>query len=262
MDLKEKKLFLLDMDGTIYIDNALFPKVPEFLQYIKNSGGKYIFLTNNSSKSVRKYIEKLKKIGIDSSKEDFVTSVDATVLYLKRKSYKKIYVLGTKSFAEQLQSFGLPITTALQSGIDCLCMGYDTELTFQKLEDACKLLNEDVAYVATNPDLVCPTEYGYAPDCGSVTQMLFNASKKMPYVIGKPKPDMVYYAMKKTGFNKDETVIIGDRLYTDIACGKNSGIASIFVLSGEGMRQDISRYNITPDYIYENISELYKDLTS
>ena len=131
MDLKNKKLFLLDMDGTIYLDDNLFEGTLEFLEYIKSIKGKYMFLTNNSSKSVDKYIEKLKKIGITSCEDDFLTSTNATVLYLKKKIYKKIYAFGTESFKEQLREGGLPITDKLEDDTDCLCMGFDTELTFQ-----------------------------------------------------------------------------------------------------------------------------------
>ena len=262
MNIKDKKLFLLDMDGTIYLDDNLFDGVLEFLEYVKDIGGKYVFLTNNSSKSVDKYIQKLKKLGISSGKDDFLTSADATVLYLKEKAYNKIYAFGTNSFKQQLSSSGLPITDTLSDDIDCLCMAFDTELTFKKLEDACRLLNRDIDYIATNPDWVCPTEYGYVPDCGSVAEMIYNATKKRPKFIGKPEPEMVYLAIEKYGFKKEDAVIIGDRLYTDIACGKNAGICSIFVLSGEGTTEDIAKYNVTPDFTYKNIKELYDYLTS
>ena len=262
MGLKDKKLYLLDMDGTIYLGNNLFDGTVDFLDYIKEIGGRYIFLTNNSSKSVDKYVEKLKSLGIDTTEDDFFTSTDATIMYLKPKKHKKIYVFGTKSFKEQLLKAGLNITDRLEEGIDCLLMGFDTELTFQKLEDACKILNNDVEYVATNPDWVCPTEYGYVPDCGSVSEMIYNATKKRPKFIGKPQPDMINYAVEKSGFSKAETAIIGDRLYTDIASGINAGISTIFVLSGEGTLQDIDEMNIKPDFIYKNIKELYLYLTS
>lgn len=261
MDLKSKKLFLLDMDGTIYLDNNLFERVTDFLKYIKDIGGKYVFMTNNSSKSVDKYIEKLGSLGIPSVKDDYLTSTDATILALKKKKYNKIYALGTTSFKAQLNAAGLPITDELNDDIDCLCMGFDTELTFKKLEDACKLLNKDIDYIATNPDWVCPTEYGYVPDCGSVSAMIFNATKKKPKFIGKPEPEMALLSMEKFGFKKEETVVIGDRLYTDIACGKNAGISTIFVLSGEGTVDDIERYNVHPDFIYDDIKRLYEDLT-
>ncbi|MBE6872046.1 MAG: HAD-IIA family hydrolase [Ruminococcaceae bacterium] len=259
-DLKEKRLFLLDMDGTIYIDNELFDGTLDLLDYVKKVGGRYMFLTNNSSKSVEKYIEKLASLGIESTADDFLTSTNATVFYLQKKNYKKIYAFGTQSFKKQLADANLPITDKLEDGIDCLCMGFDTELTFQKLEDACILLGRGVDYIATNPDYVCPTWYGYVPDCGSVSDMLYNATKRRPYFIGKPQPDMVNMAVEKTGFTKEQAVMMGDRLYTDIACGVNAGISTIFVLSGEGTMEDVAKNEAKPQFIFNNIKEVYKTL--
>lgn len=256
--LKQKKLFLLDMDGTIYLDNNLFEGTLPLLKYIREIGGKYLFLTNNSSKSVSAYIEKMKNLGIETTEEDYLTSAQVTRAKIENK-YKKIYVFGTKSLKEELK--GLPITDRLEDDIDCLVMGFDTELTFQKLEDACILLNRGVDYIATNPDYVCPTWYGYVPDCGSVSDMLYNATKRRPQFIGKPRPDMVYRAMEKTGFGVDETLMIGDRIYTDIACGLNAGVDSLMVLSGEGTRAEAETGEIRPTYIMEDIGELYRFLT-
>ncbi len=260
MELKDKKLFLLDMDGTIYLDNDLFDGTLDFLAHVKKSGGRYIFLTNNSSKSVEKYIEKLASIGIESTADDFLTSTDATVLYLKKKNYNKIYAFGTESFKEQLKTSGLPVTDELCDGIDCLCMGFDTELTFKKLEDACILLGKGVDYIATNPDWVCPTWYGFVPDCGSVSEMLYNATKRRPIFIGKPEPTMAELALEKTGFKKEEAVLIGDRLYTDIACGVNAQISTIFVLSGEGTLEDLEKSEVKPQYVCGGIKEIYQDI--
>ena len=259
-NLKDIKLFLLDMDGTIYLDDDLFDGTLDFLDYVKKIGGRYIFLTNNSSKSVDKYIEKLGKIGISATVDDFLISTDATIIYLKKKNYKKIYAFGTESFREQLSKSGLCVTDKLEDGIDCLCISNDTELTFKKLDDACILLGKGVDYVATNPDWVCPTWYGYVPDCGSFAQILETATGRKPKFIGKPEPDMAEIAMEKAGFSKVETAVMGDRIYTDIACGVNAGITSIFVLSGEGTRQDVSKYNIEPDFIFENIREVLDNM--
>ena len=255
-DLKNARLFLLDMDGTIYLDNDLFDGVTDFLAHIKAIGGKYLFLTNNSSKSVNKYIEKLSALGIPTTADDFLTSTDATIVYLKPKNYKKIYAFGTTSFKEQLKAANLPITDRLEDDIDCLLMGFDTELTFKKLEDACILLNRGVDYIATNPDFVCPTWYGSVPDCGSVSEMLFNATKRRPKFIGKPQPEMALLAVEKTGFSREETALIGDRLYTDIACGVNAGVNSVFVLSGEGTLEDLKTSDVKPDYIFKDIKEI------
>ena len=259
-DLKQIRLYLLDMDGTIYLDDQLFEGVIPFLEHIKAVGGRYLFLTNNSSKSVDKYIQKLASLGISTTAEDFFTSVDATVHYLKGKTYQKIYAFGTASFKEQLAKSGLPITDRREEGVDCLCMGFDTELTFQKLEDACILLGQGVEYVATNPDWVCPTWYGFVPDCGSVSEMLYNATKRRPLFIGKPKPEIALLAMEKTGFSPEQTAIIGDRLYTDIACGNNAGITSIFVLSGEGTMENVAAGEAKPDYIFPDINALYNEI--
>ncbi len=259
-DIKNKKLFLLDMDGTIYLDNDLFDGTMDFLEYVKSIGGRYMFLTNNSSKGVDKYIEKLGGMGIETTADDFLTSTDATILYLKEKAYKKIYAFGTISFVKQLRNAGLNITTEREDGIDCLCLSNDTEFSFKKLEDACILLGKDIDYIATNPDWVCPTWYGYVPDCGSFADIIYNATKKRPKFIGKPQPDMAYLAMQSTGFSKEETVILGDRLYTDIACGINAGISTVLLLSGESTMDDVENSDEKPEFIYKNIKDLYDDL--
>lgn len=254
--LKNKRFFLLDMDGTIYLDDDLFDGTIDFLSYVKSIGGRYMFLTNNSSKSVSAYASKLKRIGIDAKKDDFLTSTDATILYIKEKYQgRTFYALGTASFVEQLRSSGINVTTELSDEIDAIVMGNDNELTFKKLEDACILLGRGVDYIATNPDWVCPTSFGYVPDCGAIAQMLEHATGRTPHFIGKPRPEMLLLAMKKYGYSKDETVMMGDRLYTDIASGYNAGVDTIFVLSGEGTLEDVEKSDIKPTHIHKNIRE-------
>ena len=255
--LSDKRLFLLDMDGTIYLDNDLFDGTMDFLNEVKLIGGRYLFVTNNSSKSVSAYVDKLKKIGIDATEEDFLTSTDATILYLKEKfSGRRFYAFGTRSFVEQLANAGIDVTTEREGTIDGIVMGNDSELNFKKLEDACILLKNDIAYIATNPDWVCPTSFGYVPDCGSVAEMLFRATGKRPVFIGKPKPEMLLLAMKKHGYQPDEAVMVGDRVYTDIAAGYNAGIDTVFVLSGEGTLED-AKCDTPPTYIMKSIKDLY-----
>ncbi|MBQ5841067.1 MAG: HAD-IIA family hydrolase [Clostridia bacterium] len=259
--LKNKKLFLLDMDGTLYLDDDLFEGTVDFLRRVKETGGRYLFLTNNSSKSVSAYVEKLARLGIPATEEDFFTSTMATCVYLRQHyTGQKMYAFGTASFRQELQQAGFSVTDRLEEDVDCLLMGNDTELTFQKLEDACILLGRGVTYLATNPDWVCPTAYGYVPDCGAVCEMLWHATGKKPYVIGKPRPDMALLAMAKWGAAADETVLIGDRIYTDIACGVNAGIDTILVFSGETTRADWQQSDIKPTYTAENIAEVYRAL--
>lgn len=262
MELSNKKLFLLDMDGTIYLDNDLFDGTIDFLDEVKARGGRYLFVTNNSSKGVEAYVEKLNRIGIKAVADDFLTSTDATILYLKEKYQgRKFYSFGTKSFTSQLKDAGINVTTELEDDIFGIVMGNDNELTFKKLEDACKLLLNDIVYIATNPDWVCPTAFGYVPDCGSVAEMLFRATGKRPHFIGKPRPEMLTLAMEKYGYKKEEAVMIGDRVYTDIAAGYNAGIDTIFVLSGEGTLEDAENTDTRPTYIMKNVREIYNVIT-
>ena len=255
--LKQKKLFLLDMDGTIYLDNDLFPGTIPFLSRVREIGGRYLFLTNNSSRSVSAYVEKLGRLGIEATADDFLTSVNALIADLKsRKPYRLCYAFGTESFRQQLREAGINVTDKLEDGIDCLLIAFDTELNFQKLEDACILLNRGVDFIATNPDWVCPTWYGSVPDCGSVCEMLHRATGRRPRVIGKPQPEMVKLAMAATGFSPEETMVVGDRLYTDIACGVNAGVDTAFVLSGEGTMEDLDASDVKPTWVFDDIAAI------
>lgn len=259
--LRRKKLFLLDMDGTLYLGNRVFDHCLDFLQAIRSQGGRYLYLTNNSSKSVDKYVEKMERLHIPAAPEDFFTSTDAACAYLREHYHgRKIYALGTASFRQQLQGAGFPVTDRLEDDVDCLLMGFDTELTFQKLEDACILLGRGVEYLATNPDWVCPTEYGYVPDCGSISQILCNATGRKPFFIGKPEPAIARLAMEKMGCLPADTVLIGDRIYTDIACGVNAGIDTVLVFSGETTRQDWAKSEVKPTFTCQDIGEIYQML--
>ena len=261
MALADKRLFLLDMDGTLYLDDRLFDKVPEFLSHVRRIGGRYLFLTNNSSRGVEGYMEKLSRMGIPTAPEDYLTSVDAAIDHLRRfHAGEKCYVFGTRAFYGQLQTAGIPGTDRPEDDVDILLCGFDRELTFRTLEDACILLNRGVTWLATNPDWVCPTWYGSVPDCGSVCRMLTTATGRKPLFLGKPQPAMAELALRRTGFSPEQAVMIGDRLYTDVACGINAGIDSIFVLSGEGTEADIAQYGIHPTWIFSDIAALYRQL--
>ena len=261
--LRQKCLFLLDMDGTIYLDEQLFDGTLDFLRHVREIGGRYLFLTNNSSRSVDAYIAKLARLGIEATAEDFLTSVDALILDLRQRGQtdRLSYAFGTASFRKQLAEAGIRVTDPLEDGIEALLCGFDTELSFQKLDDACILLGREVDVIATNPDWVCPTSYGYVPDCGSVCEMLWRATGRRPRVIGKPEPAMALLAMQATGFSPAQTVLIGDRVYTDIACGVHAGIDTILVLSGEGTRADAAKSDTPPTWILDNVRQLYRLLT-
>ena len=255
--MKKYKLYLLDMDGTLYLGDKLFSCTKPFLEFVRKSGGSYAFLTNNSSKSVSAYIKKLASLGIEAKAEDFFTSTNASVLYIK-KNYPdtKVFAMGTRSFVEELKSEGINVTEEPETDVGLIIMGYDTELTYKKLEDICTLLRRGIDYVATNPDLVCPTEDGFVPDCGSVSIMLKNATGREPYFIGKPEPAMVELCLKKRSIDKADAVIVGDRIYTDIASGLNAGIDAVLVMSGETDEEILNTSPIKPTYVIENVASL------
>ena len=280
-ELTNKRLFLLDMDGTLYLDDRLFPGAADFLAKIRACGGKYLFLTNNSSKGVDAYVAKMTRLGVPAVPADFLTSVDALIVFLERTygaavKKKKMYVVGTRSFRAQLAAAGFLLTETPDDDTEILILGFDRELTYRKLEDACRLLARGrqeartsgdakaaaglpaVDYYATNPDWVCPTAFGSVPDCGSMAWMLEKATGRLPKFIGKPEPEMALLAMAQCGCSAAETLLIGDRLYTDIACGNRAGVDTAFVLSGEGTLADLAKGQGKPTYIFENIAEVCK----
>lgn len=259
--IKNIQLFLFDMDGTLYLGDRLFDFTKELLLKIRQSGADYLFMTNNSSKSVSAYIEKLERLGIKAVKEDFITSSQATAYYLKKHHPNaQLYVCGTQSLKDELKENGFTVTEKLDE-VDAVVMGFDTELTFKKLEDVCKLLlSRDLPYIATNPDYVCPTEYGSVPDCGSVCDMIYNATQKRPIVIGKPQPLMPKLAMEMKGVSKERTAVVGDRIYTDIKSGISAGCVSILVMSGETTEEILEASHDKPDLVIESGKDILNTL--
>ena len=258
--IKDIKLFLFDMDGTLYLGDQLYSFTKELLAAIREKGARYLFMTNNSSKSVNAYIQKLGKLGIEATREDFITSSQATAYYLKKyHSGQKLYVCGTRSLIEELEGEGFTVTTDINE-VDCIVMGYDTELTYQKLWDVSYLLltRKDIPYIATNPDLVCPTEFGSVPDCGSFCIGIKNATGRDPIVIGKPTPLMPQLAMDKWGVAPENTAVIGDRIYTDIKSGLNAGALSILVMSGETTKAILDASEDKPHIVLDDAGELMK----
>lgn len=260
--LKEKTLYLLDMDGTIYNENEIFDGTLEFLEEIERRGGQYVFITNNSSKSVEDYVQKVRAMGIKAEYENFYTSGQATAMYLKENYPNQVvYCMGTKSLIKELREAGIEVVTEVDERAGVVLLGFDTENTSEKIRNTCIMLGRDVAYLATNPDLVSPVSFGYIPDCGSMSIMLKNATGKEPFFIGKPEPIMVNCVLKKLNCKREDAVIVGDRLYTDIKTGANAQVDTICVLSGEASMEDILQGEVEPTYIFKSVKEIYEGLT-
>ena len=255
--LKNKKLWLFDMDGTIYLGNKLFGGTLDLLGNIAKNGGNYVFITNNSSKGIEDYLAKVSAMGISADKSNFYTSVDASASLLKERfGTELIYAQGTQSFIDNLRQEGLNITTEYDENAKCAIVGFDTDLTAKKLTNTCKTLLKDIPYYATNPDWVCPTEFGYIPDCGSMCFGIEKATGKSPVFIGKPNSLMIDEVIKKFKVKKKDAVVIGDRIYTDIASGVNAGVDTVLVLSGETTISVCNESEIKPTFVIQNVKEI------
>ena len=260
--LNNKKLFLFDMDGTIYLDGALFDCVVELMKTIQSNNGRYVFITNNSSKSVDDYITKLESMGIPCNEDNFFTSTQASALLLKEK-YKNglIYVQTTDSCKKELIRYGLNITCEYDETASAILVGFDTEITGDKMRKTCKMLTKlQIPYYATNPDWVCPVDFGYVPDCGSMCYGYEKATGKKPMYIGKPNPFMIELAMSKFNVTTEQTLVVGDRIYTDIVSGYSAGVDTLLVLSGEASLDDYNKSDIKPTFILNSVTELYEQL--
>lgn len=261
-EMKEKKLFLLDIDGTVGFDAFLFDGAMEFFHEVNQKGGKYIFITNNSTKSIKDYVTKFEKMGVPVDESNFITSSYATALFLKQEYPKeKLFVMGTASFVKELKDFGLIVTEEIEEDIAAVIVGFDNELNYDKVAKACELLEtRDVDYIATNPDLVCPVGFGYVPDCGAICDFLEKAVHRTPLYVGKPNPIIVEMSLEATGYTKEETVVIGDRLYTDIACGNNAEVDTVVVFTGEAKSADLPQTEFPPTYYCDTIADVYASL--
>jgi len=260
--LSHKKLFLLDMDGTIYIGDKLISGALELIALLKNSGRDYIFMTNNSSKSAADYLAKLTRLGIPADISNILTSGQAAAIHLLGiKQGAKLYVIGTSSLKTELEGYGFKIASSPDNDVDLLLCGYDTELDYKKLTHACELLYRGVPFYATNPDVVCPWTKGrYLPDCATICYMLEKATGVSPFYIGKPRKEIALAAAQMAGVQAELAVVVGDRLYTDIACAVNAGMTSVLVLSGESTSDDIHKYGITPNYVVDSVLDLFNIL--
>ncbi|ADQ47128.1 HAD-superfamily hydrolase, subfamily IIA [Caldicellulosiruptor kronotskyensis 2002] len=263
--LKNIDLFLLDLDGTVYLGERVFEGAREFIKLLKENQKDFLFLTNNSSKSSEDYYLKLLNIGFEITKENVFTSGQAMGIYIKtihkKEKPPRVYVVGTTSLKRELKSMGIVVVDSPNYNIDYLVVGFDTTLTYKKLLDACELIRRGVPFLATNPDLVCPLDGGrYIPDCGSICIMLENATKKKPVFVGKPSSIMVDIISNLKKVDKSRIAMIGDRLYTDMKMAKDSGMVAALVLSGETKMEDVEASTLKPDLIYGSIKDMYEEL--
>ena len=255
-----KKLIIFDMDGTIYLGKDLFDGALETFDYLKKHNIEYLFFTNNSSHDLEFYHQKMTNFGIECDLiHNFYSSTEVTISYLKDKGVKDIYVVGNKCLKDKLAKH-FNLIKEYQDGrkIDAVVAGFSTELVYQELKDACLYLEtQDVPFIATNGDFRCPVEGGlYIPDCGGMCEWIYLCTGKRAKVMGKPNPEIIDYIAKQFNVKKEEILVVGDRLYTDILVGVKANVDTLCVLSGESSLEDINNYEYKPTYILDSIKDL------
>ena len=252
--LEDIKLFVLDMDGTFYLGDKIFDFSLEFLDQVKKSGKKFIFFTNNSSKAPKDYIVKLARMNCLIGEKFIMTSGDITIEYL-RSHYPKasVYLVGTKELEKSFEDAGINLVSTMP---DVVVVGFDTTLTYEKLEKACTYIRNGAKFIATHLDINCPTEDGFIPDCGAICEAIKLSTDVEPEFMGKPYGRTVEMIAQRTNFSKNEIAFVGDRLYTDVATGVNNGSMGILVLSGETKLSDVEKSDVKPDLIFPSLKEL------
>lgn len=264
--LKKIRHIALDMDGTIYNGNTLFPFTIPFLAKLKRWGIGYSFLTNNPTKSASDYVQHLRELNIPVELENMYTSAQATIdyLHLHHPEYKRLFILGTPSMIAEFESAGFISTSESANDVpDTVIVSFDKSLVYDRLCRAAWWIQQQLPYIATNPDKVCPTDQPTVlVDCGSLISCLEYATNRSPdVIIGKPDPRMLYCIMERLNLRADEVAMIGDRIYTDVKTALNAKSMGILVLSGE-TTMDVVRQSVEkPTLIAQDLSEVEKWLS-
>ena len=269
------------MDGTVYLGNHVFPETLPFLSRIRQTGADYLFFTNNASRSKKTYVDRLASLGIPASEQQILTSGETMLAFLKKeRAGKMVYLVGTPDLENAFRREGILLyndylkkeasegaASAILSAAEevSLCpivvASFDTTLTYEKLNIACRLIRRGAEFLSTHPDFNCPVapeEGDFIPDSGAICALITASTGKKPRYFGKPYEDVVRMIEAHTGLDRSEMVVVGDRLYTDIAVGVKNGMDAVLVLSGESTMEDVLSSEVEATYIVQNIGCLLK----
>ncbi|MBQ7334660.1 MAG: HAD-IIA family hydrolase [Clostridia bacterium] len=264
--LQSKKLFVFDMDGTIYLGGIPFDYAIRYIHHLRESGRRVLFFTNNASHSQEFYYAKLGRLGFDPQPGEIMSSGDVTAAFLTRnRPGKTVYLVGTPELWDEFQRAGVPmicdrdgVLTDPDAKADIVVTSFDTTLTYEKLTNACTFIREGAEYLSTHPDYNCPTETGFIPDSGAIAAAVTASTGVTPTYFGKPYKETVEMISEITEVAREDMCIFGDRLYTDIATGKKHGITAVLVLSGETKMTDVdaAQPEERPDMIFGNLGDV------
>ena len=261
--LSSKKLFIFDMDGTVYLGGIPFDFAISFIKNLRKSGKQVLFFTNNASHTAPFYLEKLTRLGFEPTKEEIMTAGDVTFEFLSRhRKGQSVYMVATDELVKEYRTKGINVLNGNDNiqKADIVVTSFDTSLTYEKLNIACRLIRDGAEYISTHPDFNCPTENGFIPDSGAIAALVTASTGVTPTYFGKPYKETIEMIGEYTKYSTEEMCIFGDRLYTDIALGKSFGVTSCLVLSGETKQSDVDAAKATdkPDLIFESLDEVNK----
>lgn len=256
--LKRKKAFISDMDGVIYHGNRLLNGATEFVEWLKRSNKKFLFLTNSSERTPRELREKLIRLGIDVPEENFYTSALATADFLKKQHPGcSAYVIGEAGLTNALYSAGISMN---DTDPDYVVVGESRSYSYERIEHAALLVQKGAKLIGTNPDLTGPSEKGIIPATGALIAPIELATGSKAYFVGKPNSLMMRRAVKRLGMRSCETAIIGDRMDTDIIAGIEAEIDTVLVLSGVSTMENIKQFAFCPDHIFAGLHEFMEKI--
>ncbi len=252
--LDDMEVVFLDLDGTIYLGSNLIEGALSFLERLEERGIRRFFLSNNSSKSVGQYLEKLRGLGIPASEDEILLSTHDLISWLSENGIDQTYLVGTEGMREMLESVG--VATASENP-QYVVLGYDTEITYEKLSTASIHLHKGVPMVASHPDIVCPSPDGGLPDTGAYMDLFEATTGVRPeHVCGKPNAGMILHKVQELGLRPDQCAMIGDRLYTDMEMAERAGVHGVLVLSGEATIEDLEKAPQRPSIVVGSVDEL------
>jgi len=252
--IKAKSGFIIDMDGVIYHGNKLLPGIPEFLNWLESSGKKFLFLTNSSERSPKELREKLLRLGIDVGEEHFYTSALATAGFLaSQKPNGSAFIIGDAGLIHALYSFGYTINNV---NPDYVVVGDTHNYNFESIQTAVNLVLRGARLIGANPDVSGPVENGIAPSTKALIAPIEIATGRKAYFVGKPNPLMMRIALKRLMVSREEAIVIGDRMDTDVRSGLESELDTLLVLSGITSREEVNNFPYRPQYILNGIIDL------
>lgn len=252
----DQKAYVFDLDGCIYQGDEIIPGAEKVLQRLRDQKKKILFLTNNSTGTPFQYAIKLRKLGIEASPDEILTSAIATALYMRRLRRGGVYVIGEAPLKEEISKQGFSIINAEETEAIYVVSGLDRQLTYDKVSLACKAIFNGARYIATNADPVLPTPQGLKPGAGAVIGMISAVTSVKPIVVGKPSRIIIDLALKMLSTKASETTIVGDGLGTDVLAGKRAGLFTVLVLSGVSGKRELKRSPFQPDLVVKSIRDL------